>query len=109
VQFFSALPLPGHEISLRENRQMFRDRLPGHFEPLTQLAKPLAIPAVQPVQQLPAARIGQSAKHSIVIHAGDMEPYGCLMIGNPLVACQVIKRAPTRRQCAPGPIRFAAS
>jgi hypothetical protein len=33
---------------------------------------------VQPIQQPPAARIGQSAKHSIVIHAGNMEPFGYL-------------------------------
>jgi hypothetical protein len=36
---------------------------------LAQLAERLAIPLVQPVQQLPPARIGQSAKHSILIHA----------------------------------------
>ena len=59
---------------------MLRDRLAGHVQPLAQLAKRLAVPLVQPVQQLPAARIRQSAKHSIV-HAGNMEPRGCLTMG----------------------------
>jgi len=55
---------------------MLRDCLAGHVQPLAQLAQGLAIPAVQPIQQLPTICIGQSAKHSIVIHAGDMEPFG---------------------------------
>src|SRR5580704_5541183 len=78
VQLFSALPFPGPEIGRRENRQMLRDRLAGHAQPLAQLAQRLAIPAVQPIQQLPTICIGQSAKHSIVIHAGNMEPIGYL-------------------------------
>src|SRR6516162_1221700 len=61
VPFFAALPLPGHEVSLLENGQMLRDRLAGHVESLAQLAKRLTIPAVQPIQQPPTARIGQSA------------------------------------------------
>ena len=67
---------------------MLRDRLARHVQPLAQLAQRLTIPLVQPVQQLPAARIGQRAKHSIVIHAGDTEPFGYLTIGNRSVACQ---------------------
>src|ERR1700726_16498 len=94
VQLFSALPFPGHEIGLLENRQMLRDRLAGHVQPLAQLAKRLAIPAVQPIEQLPTICIGQSAKHSIVIHAGNMEPFGYLTIGNLLVACQAERFAP---------------
>src|SRR5580704_154761 len=94
VQLFSALPLPGHEIGLLEYRQMLRDRLAGHAQPLAQLAQRLAIPAVQPIQQLPTICIGQSAKHSIVIHAGNMEPFGYLTIGNLLVACQAERFAP---------------
>ena len=77
MQFFPAVPLPGDEIGLLENRQMFRDRLVAHVEPPAQLAKRLTVLAVQPIQELPAARIGQSPKHCIVIHAGNMEPFGC--------------------------------
>jgi hypothetical protein len=88
VQFFTPLPLPRDEIGLLENRQMFRDRLAGHLQPLAQFPERLAIPAMQPIQQLPAARIGQSAKHRIVIHAGNMEPFGYLYIENLPVACQ---------------------
>ena len=111
MQLFSALPLPGHEIlSLLQYRQMLRNRLAGHVEPLAQLAKRLAIPAMQPVQQPPAARIGRSAKHSIVIHAGDMEPFGYPLIWNRLVACQgknflsgVTVTLPEALLCTPAP------
>src|ERR1700730_4961292 len=94
VHLFSPLPFPGHEIGLLENRQMLRDRLAGHAQPLAQLAQRLAIPAVQPIQQLPTICIGQSAKHSIVIHAGNTKPFGYLTIGNLLVACQAERFAP---------------
>jgi hypothetical protein len=67
---------------------MLLDRLASHLQPLAQFAKRLAIPAVQPVEQLPAARIGQSAKHDVIVHAGNMEPFGYLIIGNPTVTCQ---------------------
>src|ERR1700756_1419396 len=82
VQLFTAVPLPGYEIGFLKNRQMLRDRLAGHVEPLAQLAERLAIPALQSIQQLPAARVGQSAKYSILIHAGNMEPLGYLTVGN---------------------------
>jgi len=60
---------------------MLRDRLTGHVQPLAKLAKPLAILPVQPVQQLPAASVGQSAKHSVLIHANNMEPCGYPLYG----------------------------
>ena len=43
---------------------------------------------MQPIQQPPAACIGQSAKHSVLFHASNMEPFSSLTIGNRLVACQ---------------------
>ncbi len=70
---------------------MLRYRLAGHVQPLAQLAKRLAILLMQPVQHLPAACIGQSAKHSVLIHASNMEPYGSLFIGNHLVTCTAKK------------------
>jgi hypothetical protein len=45
---------------------------------LAQLTKRLPIIPVQPVQQLPAACISQSAKHRILTHDNDMEPFGYL-------------------------------
>src|SRR5271163_3843437 len=67
---------------------MLRDCLAGHVQPLAQLAKRPAILQVQSIQQLPAARIGQSAKHSILIHAVNRELLGSISIGNLLVTCQ---------------------
>jgi hypothetical protein len=57
---------------------MLRDRLAGHVQPLAQLAKRLTIPVVQPIQQLPTVCVGQSAKHSVLIHAVNREPRGYL-------------------------------
>jgi hypothetical protein len=76
VQFFATVPPPGHEIGLLKNRQMLRHRLAGHVQSLAQLAERLTISAVQPIQQLPTASIGQSVKHSVVAHAGNREPVG---------------------------------
>ncbi len=58
---------------------MLGHRLTRHLQPLAQLAQRLTIPPVQPVQQLPAARIGQGPKHSVVVHADNMEPFGSLL------------------------------
>ena len=76
MQLFAASAAYRNQICFFQNGKMLRDRLAGHFQPLAQLAQGLAIPAVEPIQQLPTICIGQSAKHSIVIHAGDMEPFG---------------------------------
>jgi len=43
---------------------------------------------VQPIQQLPTVWSGQGAKHSVIVHAGNREPLGCLTIWNLVVACQ---------------------
>ena len=109
MKFFPTLPLPGDEIGLLENRQMFRDRLARHVQPPAQLAQRLAIPLVQPIQQLPSARIGQSTKHSIIIHASNMEPFGCVIIGNRLVTCQLKKITPTCRRAQRALVNPSAS
>jgi hypothetical protein len=96
VQLFPAVPFPGDEIGLLEDRQMLRDCLAGHLQPLAQFTKRLAISAVQPIQQPPTASIGQSAKHNVLFHASNMEPFGYLTIWNRLVACQ----AKSWRPCA---------
>src|SRR5271169_6253064 len=88
MQLFAAMAAHRNQICLLQDGKMLRHRLAGHVQPLAQLAKRLATLPVQPVQQLPAARIGQSTKHSIVIHTRNMEPYGSLFIWNLLVTCQ---------------------
>src|SRR5262249_23694329 len=79
VQLLPTLTLEGHEVCLLENRQMLGHSLTRHLQPLAQLAQRLAILPVQPVQQLPAARIGQGPKYSVVIHVYNMEPFGYLL------------------------------
>lgn len=68
MQLFAPLPPPGDKIGFFQDRQMLGDGLARHVEAVAQIAQRLAVPVVQPVQQLPAAGIGQGAKHSIVIH-----------------------------------------
>src|SRR5258708_810505 len=98
VQLFSAIPLPRDEIRLLENRQMLGDCLACHVQPAAKIAEGLAILPVQPIQQPPAARVCQSAKHGVLIHVRHMELFSCLFIGNRSVACQVEKwpRAPVK-------------
>ena len=88
VQLFPALPLPGDESSLLENREMLGDGLARHVQPRAKLAERLAVLPVQSIQQLPAAWICQGVEHGIVIHLHNREPYGSLFIGNRMVACQ---------------------
>ena len=47
---------------------MLGDGLARHVEPLAELAERLAVLAVQPVEEAPAACVGQGAKDRIVIH-----------------------------------------
>jgi len=46
---------------------MLRHGLSCHVESLAQVAERLAIPLMQPIQQPPAARIGQSPENSVII------------------------------------------
>lgn len=72
MPFFTAFPLPRHEIRVFQNGEMLGDSLPGHVQALTELAQRLSIPMMQPVQQLPAADVRQRAKNGVVVHAGNM-------------------------------------
>ena len=54
MQLLSALPFPGNEVCLLEDRQMFRNGLACHVQPLAKLTERLTIPSVQPVEELPA-------------------------------------------------------
>ena len=67
VQFLAAGAPPGNQVRFRKDREMLRDSLARHIQPLAQLAKRLAVFSIEPVQQLPAACIGQGAKNSVVI------------------------------------------
>src|SRR5277367_5488156 len=78
VELFPPSPLPGYETRLPENGEMLGDRLARHGEPRAQLAQRLAVLPVQPVKQLPPARVGQGVKQGVVIHARNMEPFGSL-------------------------------
>jgi hypothetical protein len=38
----------------------------------------LTIFRMQPIEQMPAVRVGQSSKDSVIIHPRDMQPFGYL-------------------------------
>jgi hypothetical protein len=69
VQLFPALALRREEVRRSQNREMLRDGLARHGEAAAKLAEGLAVPRLQPIEQLPPAGIGQGAKKGIVIHA----------------------------------------
>src|SRR5215470_11695981 len=88
MQLLAAKTLPRDEVCLLEDRQMLRDGLARHIEPLTQFAERLAILSMQPVEKLPTASVSQSSKNSVVIHFSHMQPFSYLPIGNHSVTCQ---------------------
>src|SRR5258708_40123829 len=59
VELLSAEALPRNEVRFLEDRQVLGDGLAGHVQPLAQLAERLSVLAMQPIQQLSAAWIGQ--------------------------------------------------
>src|SRR5262245_39225681 len=81
VELLAALALRRHQIGVLENSEMLGDRLARHIESPAQLPERLAVVRVQPVEQLPAAGIGKRAKNSVVAHAFNMQPNGCLSRG----------------------------
>ncbi len=76
VQLLAAAPHGGDEIGVLQNGQMLAHRLPGHIEPRAELVKRLAVVGAQPVEQFPAARIGQRLEY--LIHGDNMQPFSCL-------------------------------
>jgi len=61
---------------------MLGDGLACHIQTLAKVTERLTVLLVQSIQQLPTASIGQGAKHSVLIHAAYMEPFGSLFICN---------------------------
>ena len=93
VQLFAALPLPGDKICLLKHPQVFGNGLACHVEPVAKLAQRLAIPLVQPVEQVSPACISQSMEHSVVIIAHNTEPFGYLIYAThrlPVKSAQII-------------------
>src|SRR6516225_7116211 len=76
VQLLSALLHGGDQIGLLQNPQMLADRLPRHVEARAEFVQGLAVVRTQPVEQFPAAGIGQGFEH--LIHSHNMQPFGCL-------------------------------
>jgi hypothetical protein len=57
---------------------MLGDSLPSHGQPSAEFAERLTIFRMQPIEQMPAVRVGQSSKDSVIIHPRDMQPFGSL-------------------------------
>jgi hypothetical protein len=57
---------------------MLGDSLPSHGQPSAEFAERLTIFRMQPIEQMPAVRVGQSSKDSVIIHPRDMQPFGYL-------------------------------
>jgi hypothetical protein len=69
VELLSAEALPRNEVCFLKDRQVLRDGLASHVQPLAQFAKRLSVLSVQPIQQLSAVWIGQGPKNGVIVHS----------------------------------------
>jgi len=76
MQLLSPTPDHRHEVGSFQQSQVLSNSLPGHFEPFTQLGQSLAVAAVQLVEQLSAAVIGQGFENRIYVV--NMQLFGCI-------------------------------
>lgn len=76
MKLLSASAFPRHQIGLFEYHQVFCDGLASHLQPLAKISQRLAIFLVQPVEELPTARVRQCLENCIIVN---------LDIGNHLV------------------------
>jgi len=67
MQLLASPPLRRHQMRGFEDAQMLGDGLTGHVEVFRQLAERLAVVVVEPIEQLPAARIRKRLEHRICV------------------------------------------
>src|SRR4051812_30844289 len=78
VQLFAAVPDDGDEPGVLEQRQVLRDRLPGHLQRLTQVGERLPRVSVQTIEETAPARVGQRLPHEQIVVTPHRQPFGCL-------------------------------
>lgn len=86
---------------------MLRYRLAAHFHALTEFPHVLAISGVQPIKELPPARVGQGAKYTVVIHRINIQPFGCMSRAPPGESAAVPACAPRFQRARGVPGRLA--
>lgn len=59
MQLLTPPPDRDHKVGRLEQREMLRHRLPCHIQVLAELAQGLAVARIEPIEQLPAARVGE--------------------------------------------------
>jgi len=103
VQFLSALLHGGDQIGLLQDPQVLTDRLPRHLEAHAEFIQRLAVLRAEPIEQFPAAGIGQGFED--FIHTDNMQPFGCLsrtkFVTNACPSCGV-ERTCVRSRLVPG-------
>src|SRR5262245_42653249 len=111
MQLFPALPLPRNEACGFEDREMLGDRLACHVEAHAQLPECLAVLAVQPIEQLSPACVGQSVKHGVIImHVHNTQPLSCILYMQPyscLSSHEFLRRTPIATRVIRSPDRAA--
>ena len=65
VQLFPSPPLHREKVGVLEQLKMLSDRLPGHPQALAEFPQRLAIPGVEPIDQLAPPRVGQRLKDPV--------------------------------------------
>ncbi len=82
MQLFAAIAAHRNQVCLFQDEKMLRYRLAAHCHAPTQLAHVLATSGVQPIEEVAPIRVGEGAKHTVVIHRINIQPSGCMSRGS---------------------------
>src|SRR5262245_220074 len=100
VELLAASPRGADEVRLLEQRQVLRDRLPGHPHPLAGLAQREPARAVEAIEQLPPAGIRERSEHRVhpfLLRPSIMQVLTCMSITKkPPRFCAAPPRRPGR-------------
>ena len=78
MQLFPPFLAGSDKVCLFQNSEMLRDGLASHVLPFAKLTQCLSAAGVQPIEELPAHRIGECLENRIGAHETNMQPFGCL-------------------------------
>src|SRR5262245_22411172 len=102
VELLAASPRGADEVRLLEQRQVLRDRLPGHPHPLAELREREPARLVEAIEQLPPAGIRERSEHRVhpfLLRPSIMQVLTCMSI------TKKRRVSARRRPAGPGGVR----
>jgi hypothetical protein len=81
VQFLPAVPDGADQVRRLQHGEVLGSRLARHVQGAAQVTERLAVPLVQPIEQLPSRRVSQRLEHQgqVLGHGSIMQAYTCMM------------------------------